>query len=68
MSQKRGIADTRNTDGTDAKGTGNAVKTDANGMSVLRVYVMSAPITIITILITIAIILISNNNTNNNKE
>ena len=43
---ERGIADARNTDGTDAKGTssvGNAVKADALGMSVVRVYVISEP-------------------------
>ena len=46
VSAKRGAADTRNTDSTDAKATssvGSAVKTDAIGMSVLRVYATSEP-------------------------
>ena len=45
-SQKPRTAGARNNDCTDAKGTwsvGNAVRTAGNGMSVLRVYVMSAP-------------------------
>ena len=47
-SQTPGIANTRNNGDTGAKGTsgvGNAEKNYANGMSVLRVYVMLAPIT-----------------------
>ena len=52
------VAKTRNTDGTDAKGTssvGNAVKPDADGMSVLRVYVMSAPTTTIVVVVVVVV-------------